>query len=219
MKKLGLKDLGLAVLKRIGLPEIEPITTQATPHASDSEVADDPDGLPPELADYPGVRKLFAQAQKQQLESAEPGASLVSGRPDDTKSTEAVNLPSSLSVNGSSDAQASAAVERRVEQAKDSAVRSPINQPISPDGSLNEAPANVEALQQGEKQYESSVAVRADESRPSLDTAVPRKPDKRTAIPLLSKVFDWIVLLLLCIGLAFAITALATLFKTSQTPH
>jgi hypothetical protein len=219
MKKLGFKDVRAGLLKRLGLPESEPITPEARLPGSDSEAIDEVDGLPPELADYPGLRKLFAQAQKQQVESAEHGASPESPRPDDKTSAEGANAPSRGTGDQSTDALPNAAVEQAMQQAKQSAVLSPIDQHIASDASLGEPAADLEPLQEVEQKHEPSVEIKGDKWRPALDTVVSGKPHKRTARPLLSRVFDWIVLLLLCVGLAFAITALATLFKTTHAPH
>src|SRR5437868_4509901 len=122
MKKLGLKHLRVGLLKRLGLPESEPITPQPSPPTSESDAIDDVDGLPPELADYPGLRKLFAQAQKQRLESAEPGASPESRRPDNDTSAEGANAPSSGTAVESPDALPNAAIGESIEHAKHSAV-------------------------------------------------------------------------------------------------
>src|SRR5438034_1202013 len=76
MKKLGLDSLIGAVLKKLGIPTSTTIATHIFDDTSAPEALNDPDDLPPELADYPEVRKLFEQAQKQGAESSPGPAAL-----------------------------------------------------------------------------------------------------------------------------------------------
>jgi hypothetical protein len=77
-----------------------------------------------------------------------------------------------------------------------------------------------QAIQQGAKRNQgSSVGLRVDLAPGAIQDATVQRTVKTHPVARAAKVFDWVVLLLLCIGLAFAIAALATLLKTVHIPR
>ena len=133
MKKLGLDSLISAVLKRLGVPTSTTIAAHTFDDTSAPDAVSNPDELPPELADYPGVRKLFEQAQKQGAESSTGPAASPPEAPADGQSPERLkaqpihevsDLPSGLASNPE--------IRKLVEEAKGSAALFSTERVISP---------------------------------------------------------------------------------------
>jgi hypothetical protein len=219
MKKLGLDSLISAVLKRLGIPTSTTIATHTSDDTSAPNPISDPDELPPELADYPGVRKLFEQAQKQGAESSTDHAALPPEAPADGQSPERLKaqpihdiseLPSGLASNPE--------IRKLVEEAKGSAALFSTERVISTAEIARDLHLQ-EPLQETMRIRGSSVGPRVDLPTGAIDEGTLPKLLKASPIGRVSKTFDWIVLIVLCVGLAFAIAALIVLFRTAHVPR
>jgi len=218
MKKLGLDSLISALLKRLGVPTSTTIAAHTFDDTSAPDAVNDPDELPPELADYPGVRKLFEQAQKQGAESSIDPAASPPEAPADGQSPERVkaqpvhevsDLPSGLASNPE--------IIKLVEEAKGSAALFSTERVISPAEIAKDL--HLQEPLKETKRNPGTVGPRVDLPAAAIDEGTLPKLLKASLIGRVSKAFDWIVLIVLCVGLAFAIAALIVLFRTAHVPR
>ena len=218
MKKLGLDSLISALLKKLGVPTSTTIAAHTFDDTSAPDAVNDPDELPPELADYPGVRKLFEQAQKQGAESSIDPAASPPEAPADGQSPERVkaqpvhevsDLPSGLASNPE--------IIKLVEEAKGSAALFSTERVISPAEIAKDL--HLQEPLKETKRNPGTVGPRVDLPAAAIDEGTLPKLLKASLIGRVSKAFDWIVLIVLCVGLAFAIAALIVLFRTAHVPR
>jgi hypothetical protein len=218
MKKLRLDGLISAVLKKIGVPTSATIATHTVDDTSAPDAVNNPDDLPPELADYPGVRRLFEQAQKQGAESGTDRAVLPPEAPADGQSPERPRAQPIHDVSELASGLASGPeIRKLVEDAKAPAVVFSTERVISPpeiakDPRLQEPPKEIKI------NPSSTVGPRVDLPPGAIHEGTIQKPPKASRIGRVSEAFDWIVLIVLCVGLAFAVAALIVLFKTAPAP-
>ena len=219
MKKLGLDSLISALLKKLGVPTSTSIAAHTFDDTSAPDAVSDPDELPPELADYPGVRKLFEQAQKQGAESSTGPAASPPEAPADGQSPERLkaqpvhevsDLPSGLASNPE--------IIKLVEEAKGSAALFSTERVISTAEIAKDLHLQ-EPLHETMGIRGSAVGPRVDLPAAAIDEGTLPKLLKGSPIGRVSKAFDWIVLVVLCVGLAFAIAALIVLFRTAHVPR
>jgi len=218
MKKLGLDSLISALLKKLGVPTSTTIATHTFDDTSAPDAVSDPDELPPELADYPGVRKLFEQAQKQGAESSTGPAASPPEAPADGQSPERLkaqpvhevsDLPSGLASNPE--------IIKLVEEAKGSAALFSTERVISTAEIAKDL--HLQEPLKETKRNPGAVGPRVDLPASAIDEWTLPKLLKASPIGRASKAFDWIVLIVLCVGLAFAIAALIVLFRTAHVPR
>jgi hypothetical protein len=218
MKRLGLDGLIAAVLKKLGVPTSTTITTPTLDDTLVPQAVNDPDDLPPELADYPGVRKLFAEAQQQGAASSSDHVALPPEVPADGQGTErreaqpihdVSELPASLPGNPE--------IRKLEEDAKRSAVSFPAGRATAPAEIAKDLhpqkPAKVTERNPG-----SAVGPRVHLPPGAIDERTVQRLSKANPVGRVSKAFDWILLIALCLGLAFAVAALIVLFRTTHVP-
>jgi hypothetical protein len=221
MKNLGLGSLISAVLEKLGMPGSTTSATETFTYTSEPHEVNDLQDLPPELADYPGVRKLFEEAQKRRTGLT---GELVtsSAAPEESKSAAPIKTIKREHTHNASEIPpaltGNPAVRELVDRAKGSAVLFSAEHVISSDEAAKD-PHLPEVLNDAERKLSSKLGLRVDLHPGAIKKPVVPKTVKASPVARDSKVLDWIMLLLFCLGLAFAITAVATLLKTTHVPR